>query len=60
LVKGGGFVSQLVDHVSHEPPCDVVVVEKKKCIVEPEGFVSLTAPGKKADGTLCSCVFSLA
>jgi len=28
LVKGGASVSQLVDHVSHEPPCDMVVVEK--------------------------------
>lgn len=28
LAKGGVSVSQLVDHVSHEPPCDVLVVEK--------------------------------
>ena len=39
----------------------------EKCLVAPEGFVSLTAPGKKADPcmedgtlTLCSCVFFLA
>jgi hypothetical protein len=37
----------------------------EKCLVAPQGFVSLTAPGKKADpcmedGTLCSCVFFLA